>query len=145
MSEIEIRRMRVRDIEAILRIDESITGKPHEAYWESKVASYISRAPQNCLVAEIRERVVGFIMGDVRGWEFALPLSGWIEVIGVDAHHRGIGVGKKLLAALCECFRKNGIETVHTMVSSHETELLGYFEAAGFKRGEYVSLSKELK
>jgi ribosomal protein S18 acetylase RimI-like enzyme len=145
MAEVIIRRMRVRDIEAILRIDEGITGRPHEAYWESKVVTYISRAPQACLVAELDEKVVGFILGDIRGWEFAMPLSGWLEVMGVDVNFRGQGIGKKLITALFAYFEKSDIETVQAMVNGSETDLLGYFESVGFERGEYVNLSKKLK
>ncbi len=71
MPDITIRKMTVRDIDEVLRIDEKITGKPHAAYYESKADAYISRGPEYCLVAEHRDRVVGFVLGDVRGWEFA--------------------------------------------------------------------------
>ena len=48
---VTVRRMKTQDSEAILRIDEKITGKPHEAQWESKIIEHLSSNPLGCLVA----------------------------------------------------------------------------------------------
>jgi len=39
LDQLTIRKMTVRDIDAVLAIDEKITGKPHAAYYEAKVAA----------------------------------------------------------------------------------------------------------
>ncbi|MBI5420318.1 MAG: hypothetical protein HZA60_09520 [Deltaproteobacteria bacterium] len=44
--------MTIRDTEAVLRVDEWITGAPHEAQWDSRIIEYVSRNPLGCLVAE---------------------------------------------------------------------------------------------
>ena len=142
MQDLRVRRMTVRDIDQVLRIDEKITGKPHAAYYESKAAAYISRAPEYCLVAEHRDRVVGFVLGDVRGWEFASALSGWLEIIGVDPDYHGQGVSRALMDELFEKFRRAGVAVVNTMVNWNDGDLIDYFRANGFDRGEYVNLVK---
>lgn len=144
MGEVIIRRLSKRDIDAILKIDEKITGKPHEAYWESKVADYINRDPASCLAAEINGQVVGFILGEIRGWEFNIPMSGWLEVMGVDPDHQRKGVGKRLAEALFEYFKKSGVDTVHTMLNWNEGDLVDYFRTLGFKRGDFIHLEKKL-
>jgi flavin-dependent dehydrogenase/ribosomal protein S18 acetylase RimI-like enzyme len=142
MPDIVVRNMTVRDIDEVLRIDEKITGHPHAAYYETKAASYISRGPDYCLVAEHRSRVVGFVMGDVRGWEFAAELSGWLEVIGVDPDYHGQGVSRALMNELSARFKKARVKVINTMVNWNDGDLIDYFSANGFERGEYVNLVK---
>lgn len=147
MNEIVIRRMTVRDIDEVLRIDEKITGQPHAAYYESKCAGYIARSPETCLVATHREsggRVVGFIMGDVRGWEFATKLAGWLEVLGVDPEYHHRGISRALMDALFESFRRAGVSVVNTMINWNDGDLIDYFRAHGFERGDYVNLVRRL-
>jgi ribosomal protein S18 acetylase RimI-like enzyme len=144
MQDLNVRRMTVRDIDQVLRLDEKITSKPHAAYYESKAAAYISRSPEYCLVAEHRDRVVGFVLGDVRGWEFATALSGWLEVIGVDPAYQGQGVSRALMDELFEKFRRAGVTLVNTMVNWNDGDLIDYFRANGFDPGEYVNLVKSL-
>ena len=144
MQDLTVRRMTVRDIDEVMRIDEKITGKPHAAYYESKAAAYISRAPDYCLVAEHRDRVVGFVLGDVQGWEFATQFAGWLEIIGVDPDYHGQGVSRALMDELFAKFRKAGAHVVHTMINWNDGDLVDYFRANGFERGEYVNLVKRL-
>lgn len=144
MQDLTVRRMTVRDIDEVMRIDEKITGQPHAAYYESKAAAYISRAPEYCLVAEHRDRVVGFVLGDVHGWEFAAEFAGRLEVIGVDPEYHGQGVSRALMDELFAKFRKAGVAVVHTMINWNDGDLVDYFRANGFDRGEYVNLVKRL-
>jgi flavin-dependent dehydrogenase/ribosomal protein S18 acetylase RimI-like enzyme len=145
MQDLTVRRMTVRDIDEVMRIDEKITGKPHAAYYESKAAACISRAPEYCLVAEHRDRVVGFVLGDVHGWEFATELTGWLEIVGVEPDYHGQGVSRALMDELFAKFRKAGVNVVNTMVNWNDGDLIDYFRANGFDRGEYVNLVKRLE
>jgi flavin-dependent dehydrogenase/GNAT superfamily N-acetyltransferase len=144
MKEITVRKMSVRDIDAILRLDEQITGRPHAADYESRCDAYIKRAPDTCFVAEHRNHVVGFVFGDVRGWEFAAPLAGWLEVLGVAPAYQGRGVSRLLLDALFAAFRRTGVTLVNTMVNWNDGDLIDYFRAQGFERGDYVNLVRRL-
>ena len=144
MSDVKIRKLTTRDIDAVMKIDEKITGKPQEAYWAGKIASYLSREPEACLAAEIDGKVVGFILGDIRGWEYTIPICGWIDIMGVDISYQGKGIGKMLVESLFDFFRKNGVETVVTVVNWNDGDLIDYFHTHGFKRGEYINLVKKL-
>ena len=57
MSDVKIRKLTARDIDAVMKIDEKISGKPQEAYWAGKIVSYLSREPEACLAAEIDNKV----------------------------------------------------------------------------------------
>lgn len=144
MTDVEVRRMTVRDIDEVLRLNERITGREPAAYYASKCAEYISRSPDTCLVAEQRGRVVGFALGDVRGWESAQKLAGWLEVLGVDPDYQNRGVSGELLDHLFESFRRAGVSAVNTMVDWNDGDLVDYFRANGFERGDLVNLVRRI-
>jgi ribosomal protein S18 acetylase RimI-like enzyme len=134
--------MRTQDSEAVLRVDEKITGKPHEAQWESKIIEHLSNNPLGCLVAEADGDVVGFILGDIRGWEFGIPKSGWIEIVGVDPEFQGKGVAKALIEKLNVYFQNHNVEKVRLMVNWNDGGLVSFFRAVGFERSEFIILEK---
>jgi ribosomal protein S18 acetylase RimI-like enzyme len=141
---VTVRRMRTQDAEAVLRINEKITGTPHEAQWESKIIDHLSGNPLGCLVAEAGEKVVGFIFGDIRGWEFAIPKSGWIEIVGVDPEYHGKGVARALIEKLHVYFRNHNVERVMTMVNWNDGGLVSFFRTLGFERSEFIILDKDV-
>ncbi len=139
---VTVRRMHTQDTESVLRIDEKITGRPCEAQWESRIIDALARNPLGCLVAEAEGRVVGFILADIRGWEFAIPKSGWIEIVGVDPEYHGKGVARALIEKLGIYFRNQNVERVMTMVNWNDGGLVGFFRALGFERSEFIILEK---
>ncbi|MGB3398704.1 MAG: GNAT family N-acetyltransferase [Candidatus Deferrimicrobiaceae bacterium] len=141
---VTVRKMRTQDAEAILRINEKITGTPHEAQWESKIIDHLSSHPLGCLVAEDGGDVVGFILGDIRGWEFAIPKSGWIEIVGVDPEYQGKGVARALIEKLHVFFRNHNVERVMTMVNWNDGGLVSFFRRLGFERSEFIILDKKV-
>lgn len=139
---ITVRRMHTQDAEDVLRIDEKITGTPNEAQWESRIIDQMTRNPLGCLVAEAEGKVVGFIFGEIRGWEFAIPKSGWIEIVGVDPEYHGKGVARVLIEKLHVYFRNQNVERVMTMVNWNDPGLVSFFRALGFERSEFIILEK---
>jgi GNAT superfamily N-acetyltransferase len=131
------------DIEAILEIDGKITGQPSAQAWEARLAACIGRDPRGCLAAEVGGRVVGFVLGELRGWEFNIPLCGWIDVMGVDPDFQGQGVGRRLLGELLGYFREAGIGEVNALINWNEAGLVEYFRSMGFRRGEFIHLPSQ--
>jgi ribosomal protein S18 acetylase RimI-like enzyme len=134
--------MNTQDTEAVLAINEKITGRPHEAQYESRIIDALTRNPLGCLVAEAEGVVVGFILGDIRGWEFAIPKSGWIEIVGVDPDFQGQGIARELIGKLGRYFRNQNVERIMTMVNWNEGGLVGFFRSLGFERSEFILLEK---
>ena len=139
---VSVRRMNAQDTEAVLSINEKITGRPHEAQYESRIIDALTRNPLGCLVAEAEGVIVGFILGDIRGWEFAIPKSGWIEIVGVDPDFHGKGIARALIEKLDLYFRNQNVERVMTMINWNEGGLVGFFRALGFERSEFILLEK---
>jgi ribosomal protein S18 acetylase RimI-like enzyme len=142
---VTVRRMTVRDIDAVMRIDEKITSRPHAAFLESAAAEYVAHEPQACLVAEDRDgRVVGFLLAGTRGWAYGVERYGWLDAIGVEPEAQGLGVSRMLLDELAAYLKSIGIGSVQTIVDWNDGGLVDYFRANGFERAEFVNLVKEI-
>jgi ribosomal protein S18 acetylase RimI-like enzyme len=139
---VTVRRMTPQDSESVLKINEKITGRPHEAQWESRLIDLLARNPLGCLVAEAEGKIAGFALGDIRGWEFAIPKSGWIEIVGVAPDFQGRGVARALIEKLGIFFRNHNVEKVLTMIDWNDADLVGFFRALGFERSEFIVLEK---
>jgi predicted N-acetyltransferase YhbS len=102
------------------------------------------RLPSASLVAEADGKVVGFILGDASGYEYSVPENiGWIDTIGVDPAYQGQGIAQMLMKEVIANLKKVGVDTVYTMVSWPDWDLLKFFHAFGFQKGPLINL--ELK
>lgn len=120
------------DINAIEGIDEKITGSYQPDHWERQVRYYIARDAESALVAESDGQVVGFVFGDIRGWEFGLSApTGWVEVVGVDPEAQGKGVARALFDGLLTHWRKQGVSTARTQVDNSDESLSSFMKKLG--------------
>ncbi|MBM2804444.1 MAG: bamK, partial [Deltaproteobacteria bacterium] len=87
---IHIRSLEKGDLAAIVNMEERQTGVARPDYWEKRIEmSEAIRPHWASLVAEMDNRVVGFILGRAGELEFGLPGTvAWVEMIGVDPAHR---------------------------------------------------------
>ena len=132
-SALRIRPLDELDIDAIVGIDEKISGRYRPEVWESRIGYYLRRDPEASVVAEAGGRVVGFMLGEVRSGEFGLEEpTGWIEVLGVDPGHRGRAVGRRMAQAMLEHFRREGAKSVRTLVDESMGDIALFFESLGF-------------
>lgn len=145
MADARIRALTELDIDAITRIDEAITGKYRPEVWEQRVVYYIRRDADAPKVAEVEGKVVGFMLGEVRGGEFGLEEpTGWIEFFGVDPKTRGGGVGRRLTEALLDHFRSKGARIARTMVAERDAEIDKFLRAMEFKPAPLTALERPL-
>ena len=144
MEYLKIRPLRIEDLEAIVAIDEKVLGEKRRDYWEKKLRMMDDQASQVSLVAEVQGKVSGFILGDISGWEFGIPDTiGWIDTIGVDPAYQKKGVATALAQELIQRLRAIGVRTIYTLVRWKDWDLLQFFHAMGFTRGDMINL--ELK
>jgi predicted N-acetyltransferase YhbS len=144
MENVKIRVLRKEDLDAIVEIDERVLGENRRNYWERKLELMNNKASQISLVAELEGRVVGFILGDISGWEFGVPETiGWIDTIGVEPAYQKKGLATALARELVQNLKSFGVKTIYTLVSWNDWDLLQFFHAMGFSRGDMINL--ELK
>ena len=139
---IKIRALRKDDLSAIVEIDEIIRGFARPDYWSGRFESAESSAPWASLVAELDNRVVGFVFGWSGSWEFGVPGEiGWIDIIGVHPVYRQHGVGRALVnefKRLAKEMRK--VEKVFTLVDPEEVQTANFFAHIGFARGKLIHM-----
>jgi ribosomal protein S18 acetylase RimI-like enzyme len=143
-STLTIRDARPDDVPAVVRLDERITGIAKPAYWRDIFEGRGQREAGVFLVAEHDGRMAGFIIGEVRAWEFGSPPCGWIFAIGVDPEGRLGGVGTQLFQSICERFRKAGVPTVRTMLARDDTVIMSFFRSQGMTGGPFIELEARL-
>ena len=144
LENVKIRTLKKDDLDAIVGIDEKVLGENRKNYWERKLELINHQLTQVSLVAEVEGKVVGFILGDISGWEFGVPETiGWIDTIGIDPASQKKGLATALARELIQNLKGVGVKTIYTLVSWKDWDLLQFFHAMGFTRGDLINL--ELK
>ena len=143
---IAIRAAAPDDLESVVALDESHTGLAKAAYWRDIFGRYVepSLPHRLFLAAEQEGRVIGFIVGEVRAWEFGSPPCGWVFAINVEPRYREHGVATALMDEICLRFKALGVATVRTMLSRDDALNLAFFRSQGMTAGSYIQLEKEL-
>jgi ribosomal protein S18 acetylase RimI-like enzyme len=140
-----IRRVRLEDLPGVIALDELNTGMAKPEYWRDLFDRYTQvRRPRYFLVAESAQKIIGFIIGEVRTWEFGSPPCGWVFAIGVDPGTRVQGVGSQLLDAVCAHFKQAGVEKLRTMLARDNTLLMSFFRSQGMMAGPFIELEKDI-
>jgi len=148
---VSVRRVRAADVGDIIALDERVTGLAKPGYWNDVFQRYGRRrlAERFFLVAEQREAktrspILGFVIGEVRTWEFGSEPCGWVFALSVEAQARLHGVGEALLGAICAEFKKAGMNKTRTMVARDNLLHLKFFRSEGMTAGPYIQLERTL-
>ena len=145
-NQVTIREALANDFDAVVALDLDGVTEEKPTYWRGIFDRYVTidRDGGFFLVAEIRGEVVGFIVGEIRAWEFGSPPCGWVFALSVSTEHREIGVGQIMLQEMCQRLKKAGVTTVRTMVDRDNKLTLSFFRSQGLRTGRYVELEKLL-
>jgi GNAT superfamily N-acetyltransferase len=143
---VRVRNVQAGDLEDVAAIDAEITRLPKPGYWAQIHRRYGSgrRQQRFFLVAEAAGRIEGFVIGEVRDWEFGSPRCGWVFAISVRPGARLAGIGSRLLEAICEGFRRLGVTTVRTMLARDNQLILSFFRSQGMMAAPFIPLEIEL-
>lgn len=144
---IDIRPVRRGDLDAVIEIDAMVTGMEKRDYWKSLYQRYADAVAtgQHFLVAVVNGQVIGFVIGEVRDWEFGSPPCGWVFAIDVRPDARLGGTATQLLQAICAGFRRAGVSKVRTMLSRDNTLILSFFRSQGMMIGPFIPLEMDLE
>ncbi len=145
--------LRVRDLEhddldRVIHIDALHTGEGKSRYWRRVLEDFLREDPDRLrvgLAAQADGQLIGYLLGEVRAFEFGSEACGWVFAVGVDPEHLREDVGSALLAEICRRFRDAGIATVRTMVRRNDVPVLSFFRANGFVGGPFVQLEVNLE
>ncbi len=144
-AEIRIRPLMPRDHRAVVALDAANTGVAKPRYWRDLFADYGRRRKTHFfLVAEDGAKLVGFIVGEIRAWEFGSAPCGWVLAAEVDAHARLRRIGTMLVEAIVDCFKRAGVRKLRTMLSRDDLLNLRFFRSQGMMAGPFIQLEKVL-
>ncbi|MGO8855000.1 MAG: N-acetyltransferase family protein [Steroidobacteraceae bacterium] len=144
-----LRPARRDDMAAVTDLDKRITGLAKPAHWLElyKRQKKPGQAPGIFLVAIDKDaagRLLGFIVGEIRAWEFGSAPCGWVYALSVEPDSRLLGVGEALLESIAGEFRKAGVGKMRTMVTRDNLLPMLFFRGEGMMAGPYTQLEKDL-
>jgi GNAT superfamily N-acetyltransferase len=148
---LRIRRVRPADVARVVALDRRVTGLAKARYWQDIFKRYGRRRPRDrfFLMAEPlapkgTSRLLGFIIGEVRAWEFGSRPCGWIFALSVEPGTRLQGIGEALFNAISAEFERAGVTKVRTMVARDNPLPMVFFRSQGMVAGPYIQLEMEL-
>jgi len=146
--EVGLRELLPEDLDAVVRIDSAHTGRLGGEYWQDVLDRFLDHTrdtPRVGLAATEGGELIGYLLGEVRAFEFGSEPCGWIFAVGVDSRHLRAGVASRLLAEARERFHEAGITRLRTMVRRNDVPMLSFFRSAGFVGGSFVQLETEIE
>jgi ribosomal protein S18 acetylase RimI-like enzyme len=146
VAETRIRAAEPGDLAAVVAIDAGITGLAKPDYWFEIFHRYGTRGRQQrfFLVAERGGEIDGYVVGEIRDWEFGSPPCGWVFAISVRPEAREDGLGSRLLEAICDHFRRAGVSKVRTLLARDNHLVLSFFRSQGMTAAPVIPLERDL-
>lgn len=146
---LRVRALRQVDLDRVIEIDATHTGEHKPDYWRRVFQDFVEGERDVLRVGLAAEagdeaQVIGYLLGEVRAFEFGSEPCGWIFAAGVDPDHLRSKVASNLLAVACSRFQEAGITRVRTMVLRNDVPVLSFFRANGFVGGSFVQLELDL-
>lgn len=143
---ISVRPVEPSDVDAIVRIDEKLSGHTRKDYWRQRLEIAALRPPWMSLVGETDGRVAGFLFGWVGESEFGIARpTAWVDLIGVDPPYRGRGVARGLLDRFVSSARElRAVETAATLVDLGQADVRDFFLRRGFHHGPMIQMEQSL-
>lgn len=127
MKELEVflRQFEEADLPRVLKIEKlSFAISPWPA---SRFKKYFQREPEGFAVAEVNEKVVGYVVGYIK------EKRGHIASIAVDPKYRKEGVGHQLAAWSLNYFKEKKVKQVQVEVRTTNQASIKFFKSFHFQ------------
>ncbi len=131
---IAIRALAKDDLEAVVAIDSGIEGRSRRDYIERRLAAALREPSLHAQFAATDSgTLVGYVLARILVGEFGRPQPGLrLEMVGVHADARGMGVGAQLMQTLIAHASKRGLSDANTSAAWNDHDMLRWFDAMGF-------------
>ncbi|HIJ89181.1 MAG TPA: GNAT family N-acetyltransferase [Desulfuromonadales bacterium] len=143
---ISIRDAIATDLDAVVTLGLVASQSRKPGFWSNVFDHYVLRdkIDRFFLVAESGNSIVGFIIGEVRAWEFGSPPCGWVFALAVLPEKRQLGIGQQMFEEIAQRLKQAGVTTVRTMVDRDDKLTLSFFRGLGLCTGKYLELEKQI-
>ena len=139
-----VRRLTPADLDRVIEIDQSITGRSRRGFFENRIAASKAEPAAFISIAYVEHDVVqGFALAHMLDGEFGgrHPVA-VLDAVGVDQSVRGHGGAHALLKDLQTAARGRGAHALRTQVDWPNEPLMHFLGAAGFKLGSRLVLGR---
>ena len=158
-KQVKVRPMVETDLPRVNEIDRALFGDQRVPTWPFSFEVYWTvHEPKIKLVAEVDNRVVGFVVGTFVEEEHSQSvlnlrhsigrptqqhrLVGWLDMIGVDVGSQGLGVGRALAEAFsAECKRAGA--AMKGIARENDARLRRFLANTGMKASNLVMYEKD--
>jgi len=141
---IVIRRMKKTDADAMSEIQSAIEKRPTLLDFKQIVAEQVKRKVDSSYVAEIKGKVVGFMISYITYGNFGADRCAWIAMFGVKPKLMGQGIGKRLAEEIFKVYKEKGVTEVFTSVRWDAIDILSFFKTLSFERSNFINLWKKI-
>ncbi len=147
---LSVREMELDDLPAVYSLGENLfTAEQwpnlYRTWDEYELVEAFSSDGEFCLVAEIGDRIVGFVLGSLIEKRRSAWTYGWLVWFGVDPAMKNKGVGTKLYNHLTQQFIEHGARMMIVDTDFENHEALRFFRRHGFgDEIRHVYMSKNL-
>ena len=150
MPSIKLRKCSAKDLQAVVELAQKYTSFDATPSF-ADIEGMKARNPEYFFVAEDHTRVIGFVTGFeregipdevLRTWK--ANRVGYVELMAVDPSHRRIGVGRALMDAIFDEFRRNSVDIVNLDVPADQEAAVGLYRSLGFSIRAH-SMTKRLR
>ncbi len=143
---IQVRSASLQDLGQVIAIDAEVTGIEKVDYWYELFHRYGSRTLKQrfFMVAARGPEIVGFIIGEVRDWEFGSPPCGWVFGLSVKPAARLDGIATLMLDTICAGFARSGVKKVRTLLARDNGLVMSFFRSQGMVAAPVIALERDL-
>ncbi len=145
MEKVLIRKLKIEDADDITRIHAAITQSPVKIDYKRVIKERVGKADEASYVAEVKGKVVGYMISYIFYGGFGIEDSAWIAMFGIDPKFMGQGIGQELGKEIFSFYREKGIKSIYTSVRWDSTDILSFFKTLGFDRSNFINLRKTLE
>jgi len=147
-GDVAIRLMQAEDFDAVVAIDEKVTGVSRAEYYNLKFDKLFTSKdylPTSLVAEQADGTVLGFIMGELYMGEYGMfQEEAKLDTIGVDPQHQHQGIGKQLIEEFMDHLRRLGVRKVHTLVDWNDSRLIHFFSENRFSPSKTINLERSL-
>jgi N-acetylglutamate synthase-like GNAT family acetyltransferase len=145
VNAVNIRKISPADMASIQEIRKAISKEDESEEFIRFLERQVSdESGESNLVAEIKGRVVGYMISTILYAGFGLKKSAWIMAIGVHPDYMGQGIGLELACKTCDIYKAKGVDNIYSSVLWDSTDVLSFFKKLGFERSDFINLKRKL-
>jgi len=146
---VTIREMEIDDFPAVFHLGEQLfraqrVPNLYRTWDEFEVISLYQGDPELCLVAEVGERIVGFVLGSTISKSRSAWKYGHLVWLGVEAAFQRKNTATKLFNRLRDLMLENGVRMLLVDAEADDMPALRFFQKMGFGNPEkhiYMTLN----